>query len=114
MNNNTWLAIYEPMLEILTFSGKKYYMKASNKQAIITAMQKKDVLVLPNGSFISWASIDTVDPISQELWMVEKMSIWLPEQLQDKIKRLVKERRDQEKTVTEQYIRNIIESYTVS
>ena len=110
MSNNTWLALYEPMLEILTFSWKKYYMKASNKQAIITAMQKKDVLVLPNGSFISWASIDTVDPISQELWMIEKMILWLPDQLQDKIKRLVKERKAQEKTVTEQYIQNIIDA----
>lgn len=110
MNSNTWLALYEPMLEILTFSGKKYYMKASNKQAIITAMQKKDVLVLPNGSFISWASIDTVDPVSQELSMVEKMTMWLPDYLQDKVKRLVKERKAQEKTVTEQYIQNIIDA----
>jgi hypothetical protein len=42
-------------------------MKASNKQAIINAMQKKDVLVLPNGSFISGASIDTVDLVSTQL-----------------------------------------------
>ena len=106
----TNLVEYSPMLEINTFSGKKYYMKASNKQAIINAMQKKDVLVLPNGSFISWASIDTVDPISQELGMIEKMIFWLPDQLQDKVKRLVKERKAQEKTVTEQYIQNIIDA----
>ena len=107
----TDLVRYSPMLEILTFSWKKYYMKASNKQAIINAMQKKDVLVLPNGSFISGASIDTVDPISSQLWMVETMCVWLPDDLQDKIKRLVKERKLQEKTVTEQYIQNIIDSY---
>ena len=107
----TNLIEYSPMLEILTFSWKKYYMKASNKQAIINAMQKKDVLVLPNGSFISGASIDTVDPVSSQLWMVETMCVWLPDDLQDKIKRLVKERKLQEKTVTEKYIQNIIDSY---
>lgn len=107
----TNLVKYEAMLEILTFSWKKYYMKASNKQAIINAMQKKDVLVLPNGSFISWASIDTVDPVSTQLWMVETMCIWLPEDLQDKIKRIVKERKAEEKKITEWYIQNIIDSY---
>jgi hypothetical protein len=42
--------------------------------------------------------------------MIESMCVWLPDILQDKIKRLVKERKSQEKTVTETYIQNIIDA----
>lgn len=110
MSDNTWIALYEPMLEITLSNWRKYYSKASNMNSIVDAMNNKKVLMLSKHCAISWSYIENVDLISQELWMVEKMIVWLPDQLQDKVKRLVKERKSQEKTVTEQYIQNIIDA----
>ena len=110
MSDNNGLVKYEPMLEILTYSWKKYYVKSSNMDKVVYAMKNKDILMISKDCVISWSSIDTVDPVSPELSMVEKMLVWLSDTLKDKVKRLVKERKAQEKTVTEQYIQNIIDA----
>ena len=95
--------------EIICYDESIYYFDSDKLLAMDEAMEKNKFIKIWD-SRIAVSSIKTVRPAKQEITMVERMIVWLPDQLQDKVKRLVKERKAQEKTVTEQYIQNIIDA----
>ena len=101
---------YNPKHKItLNFSEEDYYID-SDKLDIFQKKMEESKFIRIGDSLIATSSIKTVSPVSQEVSMIESMCLWLPDILQDKIKRLVKERKSQEKTVTETYIQNIIDA----
>jgi len=62
---NYWIAKYEPLCEVITYSKKKYYIKAKNREALETALETKKFVKFWT-STVNVASIDTIDEAKPE------------------------------------------------
>ena len=110
MSNTTWLVLYEPLLEITLYSGAKFYIWKKNENKVIQAMDKKNILRLPNGVIISWSSISIVEPAREEINLVESEIQSLDEYQKERVRKIIKQRVEEWKIISEWVIKNIIQS----
>lgn len=113
---NTGLIIYEALLEITTFSWKKYYIKEKNRQALENDLANKKFLNIW-GSIINVASIDTIDLARPEFNKIESLIAHIQDEwIKNEIRRMVKlktdEYKEQGKKMTDIVLQNIINKYT--
>lgn len=108
----TWLAKYEPMMKVTTYSKKEYYFPKKNLNAFQESIETKKFISL-QGSTVNVSSIDTVDPAGQNNDFVENMLRWLAIDTQQKVRDEIKLRASKIHTpLTEWVVKNMIEAYT--
>lgn len=108
---STGLVVYETLLEITTFSWKKYYIKEKNKQALINDLENKKFLQL-QWSLVNVSSVERVDPASQDINQVESKLIDISKERAERIRQRVYLRKEENKhkTLTDGILINIINS----
>ena len=62
---STWLIVYEPLMEITTFSWKHYFFPKKNEEVIDKYLETKKFLKI-QWSRVNVSSIDTIDPAKPE------------------------------------------------
>lgn len=84
-----WIVKYEPLCEIITFSKKKYYIKAKNRETLEEMLETKKFVKFWTAT-VNIASIDTIDeanPVDNFL-QAELQKYWFTDQ--NKIKKEIK------------------------
>ena len=108
----TWLIKYEPLLEIVTFSWKKYYIKAENKKQLEVEIETKKFLNL-RWWLVNVASIERIEPATEDINQVESKLIWVSREKSDKIKNevVLRKANNPHKTLSDWVLQNIILKY---
>lgn len=108
----TWLVKYEPLLEIVTFSWKKYYIKEKNKTQLEKDLETKKFLNF-KWDLVNVASIDRIIPATEGINQVESKLIWVNIEKSQKIRSEIYLRKETKphKTLTDWVIENIFLKY---
>jgi hypothetical protein len=105
----TWLVVYEPLLEIITFSWKKYYIKEKHKEKLESDLENKKFLKI-KWSLVNVSSVERVDPASNDISQVESKLLDIPKDTAEKIRQqvYVLKENNSHKTITDRLWKIII------
>ena len=110
---SNWIVKYEKLFEVITYSKKKYYIKAKNVEALDKAVETKKFITIWTAR-INVNSIDTYDEAKQE----DNFLIEILKQYSDKDKNIIntqikfwKDKTMNTKILTTEVLDKIIEIY---
>lgn len=100
---------YSPKIRIECYDWKEFYLESSKFGALSQAMNTQKFLEM-DGCMIAVSNIKSVVPAGKKLDLVEQMVDTLTYEDKEEVRRIVKNRKAANLSVTEWVIRNIIES----
>lgn len=101
---------YEPLMEIKQFSWKVFFIKESEMEKLDKLLEEKKFIPI-HGERINVSSIEWIYKADKDIWEIELIMIrrWMDRIQKEKVRKLISDRRKEQKEINQIIIDNIIE-----